>query len=93
MQKTICESAQYNYCINITVYINGIQILKRHDDWIYSYDIDASDLIKKNLGLHKRVTDKTKDKYKLVVVLHAFRGTAWLKGKVPLKEAGGCFLN
>ena len=60
---------------------------------MYSYNIDASDLIKKNLGLCECVTNKTKGGYEPAVVLHAFRGTAWLKSRVPLEEAGGRFLN
>jgi hypothetical protein len=40
---------------------------------MYSYNIDASDLIKKNLGLRERVTGKTKGGYEPAVVLYAFR--------------------
>ena len=79
--------------MNITVYIDGTWILKRHDNQTYSHNINASDLIKKNSGLHKHITSKTESGYEPAVVLHAFCGTAQLEGRVPLEEADGRFLN
>ena len=93
VQKTIREGAQCDCRMNITVYVNGTRILKRHDDQTHSHDIDASDSIKKNSGLRERVTGETESGYEPAVVLHAFRGTAQLEGRVPLEEAGGRFLN